>query len=110
MKKTNFLDQAQTLVEKATKFINDNVKKNIELYDTELGYSTDEFFGLPIITKVSKHGFFQQYGVVMIKKVDGKIILNAVEQGEECDEEEFFLNEAPDITICELADLISEKL
>ena len=69
----------------------------------------EEIASLPFFTKVSKHGFYNEYSIQTIRKQDDEIILEGIENGEIQDFDSISLSEMQDLySLCDIADRLSQ--
>ncbi len=110
--KITFRDSLQSLLQTAQDFIVKNIKEGQEIVLlTEDDINSDKFYGQPVFSFVSKHGYYQEYAVMSIRKEADEIIVKGYEKGEGSDYDEMNINNITEsYTLCYLADMVAEKL
>lgn len=113
MKKTNFEERLQIIAQEALDFLKSNVKKGktiIFFTEKQREENEDAFYELPIASKVTKHGFYDEFSITSVTKKGDDLIFNGVCRGEGDDCDEITLNDISNTNLCAIADLVAEKL
>ncbi len=90
-----------------------NFIDNAEIANKNPNFDLDELNELPTISVVSKHGFYEEFACIRLK-VDNKsenVVAVLYGKGENTGEiKENFVDELMPIEICEIADVLEEKI
>ncbi|MEK6829789.1 MAG: hypothetical protein AABY15_06745 [Nanoarchaeota archaeon] len=112
----SFYGRLNFVITSALDFIEKSVKKDKKIVfwnsKSEPEGDEDEFYDLPTVTYVTKHGFYEQYGVLSISKKGKDVILHTKGRGEDDSLKDFKLSEINQddaVSLCLIADLIAEK-
>lgn len=108
-----FKERHADLVAEAISYISNLLRTgsyvNIGIPDPE-EYNLDHLFGLPFVSYVGKHGFYDQYAIVAVKKEEGQITLYTICTGEDSEEREFLLENADAFNLFAIADELTQIL
>lgn len=113
MKKTHFLEQLSAVSKEAYRFLSEILPEGeIVFLDPE---NTEEFYEslyeMPRVVYVSKHGFYEEYGVYKVIREKEKISLHTEGIGESLGEPQVFdITEIDDPNLCQLVDMVSQHL
>lgn len=109
-KKSTFLSQLQKTVTTALMFLRACLKEGqvMTIYN-DVDTGTEEFYELPVATHFGKHGDFTEYAIISVEKRNGNIILHTISKNEDETKKEFPIEDIEDVSLCQLADLITEK-
>lgn len=113
MKKTNFLEQLESIASQAETFIKKNVKEGktvVFLSDEDRENNGDLLYELPVASQVTKHGFYDEFGIVSISKENDEIKFSGICKGEGDDDDNLSLGDLDNTSICAIADLLSKKI
>lgn len=61
-------------------------------------------YELPMFVKVTKHGFYCEYGIHTIRKQYDEIYCDGIERGENSDKESVIMSEVGIYSLCDIAD------
>ncbi len=112
-KKTNFEERLENIAQEALDFIKTNVKKGktiIFLTDKEREKNENALYELPIASKVTKHGFYDEFAITSITKKGDDLVFYGVCKGESDDDDEITLNDISNTNLCAIADLVAKTL
>lgn len=116
MKKQSFYAQLNFVITSALDFIEKSMtkKKKVVFWDLEEqpDGTEEEFYDLPTVTYVTKHGFYEQYAVLSMSKKGKNVILHTKGRGENDSLQDFKLSEISSddsVQIVLLADLIAKE-
>ena len=106
----SFQEKLEDLSQKALEFIKKSVKKKIVFATVEqLEEDNDLLVELPSISYVTKHGFYEEYAILSIEKIDDRFIAHTTGKGENYGQnEDFEIDEIDSPSLCYLADAIKE--
>lgn len=86
---------------------------NAEIANENSDFDWDELNELPTVSVVSKHGFYEEFVCIRLKvdKKSKNVVAVLYGKGENTGEiEEKFVDEFLQIEICEIADVLEEKI
>lgn len=104
-----YLDNLEMMLQNATKSIKEKleVDKPIVFLEEDDIYE-DKFYEQPVFSKVIKHGFYEEYSIISIRKDEiGNVYVKGIERGETREEEEVDINEVESSVLCYLADKLN---
>lgn len=108
-----FTERNADLVKEAISYIDSRIRMGsyVSLANPDEGCNDlDCLLGLPFVTYVSKHGFYDQYAIVAVKKEKAQITLYTICTGEDSDEREFTLDDVDSSNLFALADTLTLTL
>lgn len=113
-KKISFSGRYSDVAQEALDFIKKSLKKSDRIVlatDEELDTEDNLLYELPIVSQVTKHGYYDEYGVISVEKKSAtEIILHTRGKGESSDDMDFDISELDNGNLCFLADEIADKL
>jgi len=113
-KKVDFSGRYSAVAQEALDFIKTSLKKGDKIIlatDKELDTEDNLLYELPIVSQVTKHGYYDEYGVLSVEKKSAtEIILHTRGKGENSDYMDFDISEMDNGNVCFLADEIASKL
>lgn len=112
----NFYKHLNFVLTSALDYIENSIKSGQVIkfwkFDEDPEGDEDEFYYLPTVTYVTKHGFYEQYAVMSVSKKDNDIVLSVMGRGQDQSVTEFKLSEISNddaVSIVLLADIIQNK-
>lgn len=108
------INEVQKIISESLEFVREFTPKDgIEFLDIITPFDYEELDEMPTATVVSKHGFYEEFAVVGLKKGQHPNIVIAVlyGKGDNIGEtKEKFIEELYHTEICEVADMLEEKI